>query len=95
MEIQINDNYRIQSDSHCFILQELKRYTKVKDKKDDPSQNYWKNIGYYGDIKQLYEALINKKIKDLDTKSWKNLLKAIRDFTDKTDVIRISDVRKD
>jgi len=55
MILQLDDNYRIATDEHNFILQRKMDPEKNprKGKKANISAEKWKNIGYWGDLSQL------------------------------------------
>ncbi len=60
--LKINEKYYIDSDSCNYILLEK---SVIQDKK---SKNYgkevYKNVAYYGNVKSLYNGLIEKEIKE-------------------------------
>ncbi len=55
MILQLNDEYRIFSDEHNFILQRKTDPEKNprKNRKDKEAGDQWRNIGYWKDLSQL------------------------------------------
>ena len=55
MILQLDDNYRIFSDEHNFILQRKADPKKNprKDKKAKEATDQWRNLGYWKDLSQL------------------------------------------
>ena len=58
MILQLDDNYRIFSDKHNFILQRKADPKKNprKDRKPKEPTDQWKNLGYWKDISQLLSS---------------------------------------
>ena len=58
MILQLDDNYRIVSDEHNFILQRKANPKKNprKCKKAQEAGDQWRNIGYWKDVSQLLSA---------------------------------------
>ena len=60
--LKINEKYYIDSDSCNYILLEKSVI------QDEKSKNYgkeiYKNVAYYGNVKSLYNGLLEKEIKD-------------------------------
>ena len=60
--LKINEKYYIDSDSCNYILLEKNVV------QDEKSKNYgkevYKNVAYYGNLKSLYNGLIEKEIKE-------------------------------
>lgn len=82
LKLQINKDYRVETDSYCFILQERKQYKdspRLKDK-EKVGEDYWTNIGFYGNTRHLYSSLIDRKIRTSDLTNWKDLNKMLDDF---------------
>ena len=55
MILQLDDNYRIVSDEHNFILQRKSDPEKNprKNRKVKEATDQWKNLGYWKDLSQL------------------------------------------
>lgn len=74
--IIINNKYRINSDSKQWILEENRP---VQDKE---SENYgkenWSNIGYYPGLPQVFQRLLDMRLKELPTMELKDFLKEAR-----------------
>ena len=58
MILQLDDNYRIVSDEHNFILQRKADPNKNprKGKKARKAPEQWKNLGYWADLSQLLSS---------------------------------------
>lgn len=66
MELQINKDYRIVSDSSNFVLE---RRGISKDKKE-----IWSVIGYYGDLEWLYSGCIKNGLMVQDLSGPKEII---------------------
>ena len=53
MILQLDDNYRIVSDEHNFILQRKADPNKNPRKGRKAKETQWKNLGYWKDLSQL------------------------------------------
>lgn len=63
MNIELNDQYRINKDNHNYILQE-KKYPDPNSKfTKDPNAYRWIDVGYYGKLKHLVDGLIEREVK--------------------------------
>ena len=62
MIIKLTDNYQISTDSLNYILQKRVIVTKG----ENEGKERIENVGYYGKIENLLNALLEIKIKDLD-----------------------------
>lgn len=76
--IKIAEKYYLDANKNTYILYEKKIAASGK-------ENY-KNIGYFANINAIYEALINKKIKDdiiviNNIKKIVNLINELKEFT--------------
>jgi len=65
MIIKLTDNYQISTDSLNYILQKRVIVTKG----ENEGKERIENVGYYGKIERLLNALLEIKIKDLDVDS--------------------------
>jgi len=65
MIIKLTDNYQISTDSLNYILQKRVIVTKG----ENEGKERIENVGYYGKIENLLNALLEIKIKDLDIDS--------------------------
>lgn len=60
---KLNDKYYLDSDSCNLVLLEKM----IVEKGANKGKDYYKTIGYYGNLKSLYKSIIEKEIKiDLD-----------------------------
>lgn len=79
MIIKLTDNYQISTDSLNYILQKRVIVTKGENEGNERVEN----VGYYGKIEHLLNALIEQKIKDLDIDSIASLraeISRLKDF---------------
>lgn len=75
MNLQVGENYRIETDKYNYILK--KRHV------SDPNHRFsngqaketWNDIGYYAKLEHLVNVLIEQEVKDSDTV---NLLDVVR-----------------
>lgn len=58
--VRIAKEYYLDSDSYNFTLYERKFSQSEKNK----GKEYFKALGYYGSIKNLYEAIIQREVSD-------------------------------
>lgn len=76
MNIILNKKYRITTDQHNFILEELvpidknHHFAKKTDKTDK-----WNIIGYYGELEWLFNELIECDLKASEASSLRELVK--------------------
>ena len=60
---KLSDKYYLDSDSCNLVLLEKM----IVEKGENKGKDYYKTIGYYGNLKSLYKSIIEKEIKiDLD-----------------------------
>ena len=76
MILQLNDNYRIFSDEHNFILQRKTNPEKNprKNRKVKEATDQWKNLGYWKDLSQLLASYTRQVLR---SKTGKNLAHSI------------------
>lgn len=65
MIIKLTDNYQISTDSLNYILQKRVIVTKGENEGNERIEN----VGYYGKVENLLNALLEIKIKELDVDS--------------------------
>jgi hypothetical protein len=84
MNIQLGENYRIESDAYNYILK--------RRKVSDPNHRFskgiaketWVDIGYFGKLSHLVNHLIELEIKHSDAETLQDLVHIVRkvgDFT--------------
>jgi len=71
MILQLDNNFRIESDEHNYVL--MKRTRKGK--------NLWRTDGYYKDLGQALVEYSRHKIKETDASTLQELLAALRTIT--------------
>ena len=79
MIIKLTDNYQISTDSLNYILQKRVIVTKGENEGNERVEN----VGYYGKIEHLLNALIEQRIKVLDIDSIASLraeISRLKDF---------------
>lgn len=79
MKLRLSDNYQIETDTLNYILQKISIRQKGKNK----GKEIVSNIGYYGKIEHLLNALLEHKIKGLDAKDIHSLqaqIAGLKDF---------------
>jgi hypothetical protein len=74
MKIQLNENYRITSMPLNFILEERK----VKQEGKQAGEEYWKTIGYYGNLDQLLFKLFNLRLQESNVEGIQNIIEEIK-----------------
>ena len=83
MNIKIDDNYRITSDSMQYILQERKERKEIK---IDPrtgeleDKYYYVNVGYFGKIYYALQAFKELQIRNSDVTSVQELMNLIKEL---------------
>ena len=89
MILQLNENYRIVSDEHNFILQKKTDPEKDprKGRKFKEATNQWKNLGYWKDLSQLLASytrqVLRTEIGDTSLKALSHDLRTIRQAIDR------------
>lgn len=96
LNIQIDGDYRITSDSHCLILKKKRIVTgkAVAGKEINPEnigKEEWDEKGYYRTIQQLIEDYSRMKVLNSNCQSFKELMELLVDIQ-KT-ISNISDFR--
>ncbi|QFP93404.1 UNVERIFIED_ORG: hypothetical protein Xoosp15_139 [Xanthomonas phage Xoo-sp15] len=76
MEIFIGEDYKLTSDTNNVIINQ--KYQK-KTKEGEPPQFDFKEIGYYANVEQACIGLLNKKLRDSEVTSIKELMILIKD----------------
>jgi hypothetical protein len=64
--MNIGDRYKVEVDSHNFILKEIKDKKKKDDEADDDFENReagWTIVGYFYDFKKLLKFLVDNEVK--------------------------------
>ncbi len=77
VKIQVSDDYRIESDSHCWMVQVNKGIRK------DTTEVYWKPITFHVDFESALTSLAQHQIRriadDATAEKIKRTLKVIKD----------------
>ncbi len=73
MKLQLEKNYRIESDEHNYILMERQQSSSGAKRKSTP----WRADGYYKDLGQALKEYGRHKIKEVDATTLKELLVAL------------------
>lgn len=75
MELQINQNYRIITDTKNVILQELKtRGTEAK----NAGEQYWDSVGYYGNLENCFKGFKDHSIRNSECKGYIQIIELLR-----------------
>ena len=74
MEIQINNDYLITSDSFNYILQKRG----IAEKGEKIGSETLKTLGYYSTLENLFNDLISKHLKESKCKNFKEVVDEIR-----------------
>ena len=72
MKLPINEQYRISSDAHQWILQKTRTRKSVKD---------WESITFHGDLDDLIKDLGNRMVRESDATTLAEALVAIENVT--------------
>ena len=72
MKLPINEQYRISSDAHQWILQKTRTRKGVKD---------WESITFHGDLDDLIKDLGNRMVRESDATTLAEALVAIENVT--------------
>lgn len=59
MNLKINNDYCITSDTYCLMLNQIKTNTKT-------GKEYLVVVGYYGDLESLIKALLEREVRMSD-----------------------------
>ena len=78
MEINLNDKYVITSDAYCYVLNK-----KMVNKKTN--EEYLSAVGYYGNLEQLIDSLINREVRESEATSIQGVLEVIENA--KNDIV--------
>ncbi len=84
MILPLDDNYRIVSDEHNFILQRKVDPNKNprKGKRAQEASDQWKNIGYWKDLSQLLASYTRRVLKtEIGKTNLKTLSSDLRSLT--------------
>ncbi|ANY29229.1 hypothetical protein [Bacillus phage PK16] len=76
MEIFIGEEYKLTSDTNNVIINQ--KYKK-KTKEGEPVQYDYKEIGYYPNVEKACVGLLDKKLRDSEVKSIKELMLLINE----------------
>jgi len=74
MFLQINKNYAIESDSHCWAIS---KYL-VEPKKG----KYWKQIAWYSTLENAANGLLNRQIRSLEVDTLKDAIKGVQGLSE-------------
>lgn len=74
MDLILDDNYKVQSDTKQYILLE-----KIKSENKDEEDNY-KSIGYHGSISNLLKNYKNQKLKKSSIKTVDELFEKLNEI---------------
>lgn len=94
MIIPINDKYRINSDSHSWIVQKRQDYMK-KDKEtgERVKTEGWLNVGYYGNLESAIKNLFDYKLRVSDTEGLQEAINEAKSFAKElNDALSIKDI---
>ena len=88
LEIKIDNDYRIISCEHCFILQKKRIITGENIKGKQPKQEnigkeVWNDDGYYRTLRALFEDYARKKTLKSNAKTFQELFGILRDIENK------------
>lgn len=72
MELKLNDSYVITTDQYNYTLNKI-----LTNKKN--GEEYLSPVGYYSNLNNLIDSLINKEIRESDVKSISGVLEVIED----------------
>ena len=82
MILQLDDDYRIVSDEHNFILQRKSDPNKNPRKAKKAKETQWKNLGYWKDLSQLLASytrqVLRTEIGDTSLKALSRDLRTLR-----------------
>lgn len=76
MKIEINDKYRVQSDTMQIMLVQKSKVTKEGSKTFGEEST--KTIGYYHTMPQALKGLVDQEILESDATSFKELVEEVR-----------------
>jgi hypothetical protein len=71
LKLQINENFRVTGIPNNYVLEERKTNKKT-------GEEYWDGGKYYGNLEQLFTALLNRQLLDSETEGVKALIDEIR-----------------
>ncbi len=69
IQIQLNKEYRIGTDTYNFILQKLR----VQKEGKNEGQEFWENESYHSDLAGVLNAYITAKVKNSDCSNMEEL----------------------
>ena len=72
MELKLNDSYVITTDQYNYTLNKI-----FINKKN--GEEYFSPVGYYSNLNNLIDSLINKEVRESDVKSISGVLEVIED----------------
>ncbi|WPC19463.1 hypothetical protein N6G95_09630 [Pediococcus inopinatus] len=64
MLIKINDDYQVKTDPFNYILQRVIKDEHGKLTVDKEGNTKWKTLGYFGNMKRVFEALLEYDMHD-------------------------------
>jgi hypothetical protein len=90
MNIQVGENYRIESDKYNYILK--KRHV------SDPNHRFssgqaketWEDIGYYSKLEHLVNRLVELEVKTSDTTNLLDVVRVINEIA----TFKVSEIKK-
>ena len=83
MELKIEQDYKITSDSLQYILQERK----VVIEGDKKGKEYWVNVGYYGKIYQALRSYKELQIRNSSVTTARELMDLIKKLDEKIETL--------
>lgn len=81
LNVELDGNYKITSDSMNYILQERK----IVLEGDSKGKEYFTNIGYYNSLNSLLKSYSELSIRNSDAKTIKEILKIVKETKTKID----------
>lgn len=90
MIVKLSEKYRITTDPHNFILEELRETTNPKTKE---TRKAWKQIGYFGKFEHIIHFIFKNELvsnDNLTIAQIKDILKELERIVDKAAAFRIS-----
>lgn len=72
MELKLNDSYVITTDQYNYTLNKI-----LVNKKN--GEEYLSPVGYYSNLNNLIDSLINKEVRESDVRSISDVLEVIED----------------
>lgn len=86
MQILINENWRVTADHYNYILERKNINQKADSKKF--GEEYWVSDGFYSSVEDCFSGYLDKKIKESDVKSIKELIQLVNDTRQEIEGLR-------